>query len=216
MDKSVVLLSSGLDSTINLHEAARSTQVLLALTFDYGQRAAHKEIECSQKLTKSLNIPHKVITLPFFKDFTTTSLINSSADIPKNIAIDDATETLKSAGAVWVPNRNGIFLNIAAGYAEGLGANIVVPGFNIEEAQTFSDNTQEYLDALTKAFLFSTSNRIKAVSFTTDLNKTEIAKRGIQLGVNFDLVWPCYYGNDTKCGQCESCLRFERAIKNAL
>ncbi len=216
MDKSVVLFSSGLDSTVNLYEALSATDVVLALTFDYGQRAAKKEIQCAQTVTKALHVPHRVIDLPFFKDFTSTSLVNQEMNVPQNIAIDDEIETVQSASAVWVPNRNGIFLNIAAGFAEGLGANVVIPGFNIEEGQTFPDNTQQYLDSLSNAFAYSTANRIKAISFTTHLNKTQIALRGRELGVDFNMIWSCYYGEDQVCKACESCLRFHRATRAIL
>ncbi len=147
--KSVVLLSSGLDSTVNLYEAIGQSQVVLALTFDYGQRAAVRETAFAGRLVQGLGIPHKIISLPWFADFTRTSLIDASADIPvaRQVAIDDREISAQSAKAVWVPNRNGIFLNIAAGFAEGMGADWIVPGFNAEEAVTFPDNSAEFMRA---------------------------------------------------------------------
>ena len=213
--KSVVLLSAGLDSTVNLYEAKKAGEVLLALTFDYGQRAAKKEISQSQKLTQELNIPHKVVKLDFFKEFGQSSLVDTNKKLPLNdeVSIDDLKVSQSSAKSVWVPNRNGIFLNIAAGFAETLKANSVVPGFNLEEASTFPDNTQGFLDQLTKSFSFSTSNQIKAHCFTTHLNKTQIVKRGLELKINFKNIWPCYQAFEAWCGQCESCQRAKRAFK---
>ena len=106
-----MLLSGGLDSTVNLYQAARESQVVMALTFDYGQRAASKEISSSQYFSQQLNIPHKVISLPWIKDFGTSSLIDFSREIPQGsqVSIDDPAQSLKTAAAVWVPNRNGIF-----------------------------------------------------------------------------------------------------------
>lgn len=215
MSKAVVLLSSGLDSTVNLYEAAKVGEVVLAVTFDYGQRAAIKEIEYSGKLTKELGIPHKVVVLDFFKDFGTSSLVDTSKKLPLNddVSIDDLKVSQESAKSVWVPNRNGIFLNIAAGFAEALKADLVIPGFNLEEAATFPDNTQGFLDQLTQSFFFSTSNKVKAKCYTTHLNKTEIVKRGISLGVNFKNVWPCYQALAKPCGSCESCKRAKRAFE---
>lgn len=211
--KAVVLLSSGLDSTVNFHEALESDDVLLCLTFDYGQRAAKKEIENAKKQCEFHKIPHKVIDLKWFSDFTNTSLVSQKMDIPTQVKIESLSASQESAKAVWVPNRNGIFLNIAAGFAEGLGADSIVVGFNKEEAATFPDNTQEYIDKLNDAFEYSTSNKIKVKCFTTDLDKTEIAKRAKDLKVNLNWVWPCYKGGDKICGECESCLRFLRATK---
>jgi 7-cyano-7-deazaguanine synthase len=215
--RSLVLLSSGLDSTVNLFEAAAQSQVVLALTFDYGQRAAPRERAQAAKLAAHLGVPHKVVELPWFKDFTRTALVERSASVPvkDKVSIDDFKASTETAKAVWVPNRNGILLNIAAGFAEGLGADWVIPGFNAEEAVTFPDNTGEFLNALTESFRFSTSNRLEAVCFTTKLNKTEIVKRGVELKVPFELIWPCYFDGPTPCGECESCQRFRRATSAA-
>jgi 7-cyano-7-deazaguanine synthase len=217
MKKSIVLLSSGLDSTVNLFEARAQTQVVLSLTVDYGQRAAPREIERATQIAALAGVPHHSLSLPWFKDFTKTSLVSTDMKVPvkSEVAIDDLSVSASTAKAVWVPNRNGILLNIAAGFAEGLGADWVVPGFNIEEGATFPDNTQDFLESVTKAFGYSTSNGIKAVCFTTALNKTEIVRRGRALGVPFDLIWPCYFAASEPCGECESCQRFSRAMREA-
>lgn len=217
MKKSVVLLSSGLDSTVNLFEAREQSQVVLALTFDYGQRAAPRERERAAALAKMASIPHQILELPWFSVFTKTSLVDRSVDVPTDaaVSIDNLETSTVSAKAVWVPNRNGIFLNIAAAFAESLGADWIVPGFNAEEAATFPDNTGEFLTAATAAFRYSTSNHVEAKCFTTDLNKTQIVKRGQSLKVPFGMIWPCYFAGEEPCGKCESCQRFGRAMRDA-
>lgn len=215
--RAVVLLSSGLDSTVNLYEARERADVVLALTFDYGQRAAPRELECARAIAEHAGVPHRVVSLPWFADFTNTALVKREAKVPtqKDVSIDDHKISQETAKAVWVPNRNGIFLNIAAGFAEGLQANWVVPGFNREEAATFPDNSEEFLTALTKSFSYSTANKVEVVCFTTRLNKTEIVRRGRELGAPFGLMWPCYFQGESPCGECESCQRFARAMKEA-
>ena len=216
--RAVVLLSSGLDSTVNLYEALdRGFEVALAITFNYGQRAALREVERATRIAARAGVPHKIIELPWFGEFTSTALVQHKAKVPtrNDVAIDDMSTSKKTAKAVWVPNRNGILLNIAAGFAEGLNADAIVPGFNIEEGATFPDNTEEYLQALTSSFSYSTANGVKAVCFTTSLNKTEIVRRGRTLGAPFDLMWPCYFAENEVCGECESCQRFRRAMKEA-
>lgn len=190
-------------------------QVVLCLTFDYGQRAAAKEIQNAKKQCDAHGIPHKIVDLKWFSDFTNTSLVSQNMDIPLKVQIESLSASHESAKAVWVPNRNGIFLNIAAGFAEGLKADAIIVGFNKEEGATFPDNTQEYIDKLNDAFEYSTANKIKVKCFTTDLDKTQIVKRARELKVNFDFVWPCYKGGDKICGECESCLRYLRAKKQA-
>jgi 7-cyano-7-deazaguanine synthase len=214
MIKSVVLLSSGLDSTVNLYEARRQSEVVMAITVNYGQRAAAREIEFARRHCELFGIRHKVVELSWFADFTQTSLVNTENEVPvgDRIRIDDLESSEKTARAVWVPNRNGILLNVAAAYAEGAGASWIVPGFNAEEATTFPDNSEDYLNAVTQALAYSTANKVEAKCFTVRLNKTEIVRRGRELGVRFDLIWPCYFGGEKPCGQCESCQRFNRAV----
>lgn len=210
--RSVVLLSSGLDSSVNLYAAAAVSDVRLALTFDYGQRAAEQEIKHAGALAKAVGAHHHVVRLPWFRDFTRTSLVDRSQTVPTSgVSIDDFAASTHSAKAVWVPNRNGIFLNIAAAYAEFERAHWLVPGFNAEEAVTFPDNSEAYLQAATRSLQFSTSNQVQVKCFTTAMTKPEIVRLGRSLKVPFDLIWPCYFGGATPCGQCESCQRFKRA-----
>lgn len=215
MKKSVVLLSGGLDSTVNLYEAKTRSEVILALTFDYGQRAAPRELERAAALAKHAGVSHRVIALPWFADFTQSSLVNRGASVPtkSEVGIDDISASTRTAKAVWVPNRNGILLNIAAGFAEGLKADWVIPGFNAEEAVTFPDNSEAFLQAATRSLSFSTSNQVEVTCFTTALKKPEIVRRGRELGVPFELIWPCYLGDEKPCGECESCQRFQRALR---
>ncbi len=212
--KSIVLLSSGLDSSVNLLVALRRTDVVMALTFDYGQRAAAKEIEFSKALCERYGVKHKVIELPWLREITKTSLVNTRVDVPVGMEIDNLEQTQKTAKSVWVPNRNGVFLNIAASFADSLKAQVIIPGFNKEEATTFPDNSEDYLDAATTAFSYSTENKVEVECYTTQMSKPDIARLGRELGLDFDGVWVCYFGETTICGECESCLRFARAIKS--
>ena len=211
--RAVVLLSGGLDSTVNLYETNQRAEVALALTFDYGQRAASREITFARAQCEALGVAHETVEVRFFERFTRTALVARSGEVPTGeaVEIDDLLVSERTARAVWVPNRNGILLNIGAGFAEGLGAKWIVPGFNLEEAATFADNTEGFLQALCSAFRFSTSNAVEAVCFTTGLRKPDIVRRGVELGVHFEHIWPCYFGGETPCGSCESCRRYDRA-----
>jgi 7-cyano-7-deazaguanine synthase len=211
--KAVVLLSSGLDSTYNLFKAQRDHRVVLALTFDYGQRAARQEIAASARLASQLGIPHQVIALPWFRDFTHSALVTGTG-IPQGpeVEVENLERSRETAKSVWVPNRNGILLSIAAGFAEGLGAQYVIPGFNKEEARTFPDNTHAFLNALEVCWEFSTANHVKGLCFSIGKTKAEIVADGIGLGLPFARLWPCYMDGENWCGRCESCQRFMRAL----
>lgn len=216
MVKSVVLLSGGLDSVTNLYLAKKESKVVLALTFDYGQRAAEKEESAAQYFCKLNNVNHKSIDLKWFTDIGKSSLIDRKHNIPvgKQVQIDDMTTSAETAKSVWVPNRNGIFLNIAAGFAESLGAELVVPGFNAEEAKTFPDNSGTFLKAVSKSFEYSTANKVKAASYTIDMEKPAIVALAKSMQIPLEKIWPCYFAGPKWCGECESCLRFKRALKS--
>lgn len=215
--KSIVLLSGGLDSAVSLAYALRETEVILALTFDYGQRAAKKERTAAALLAEHYRLKHKIIKLPFLKEITAAALVDRSKELPEP-AVNDLDDTVKSnatAVSVWVPNRNGVFINIAAAFAEAYDCGLIVTGFNKEEAATFPDNSAEFVGAISVSLGYSTLNKVKVVSYTQRLDKAEIVKFGIRLNVPFQYVWSCYRGGEKMCGSCESCLRYLRALKTA-
>jgi 7-cyano-7-deazaguanine synthase len=211
--KAVVLLSGGLDSTVNLYEAHQVFDVVQVITIDYGQRALSKELLAAQYFCNQLKLPWVSLDFKWLSSISKSSL-TSKAEVPQGAEVDiESYEvSVQSAKSVWVPNRNGLFLNIAGVYADALGADFIIPGFNKEEAETFPDNSKEFMTATTKALAFSTRNQAKVFCFTTDLNKVEIMKRAIELNIPIDKLWPCYHSFDTWCGECESCLRFKRAL----
>ncbi len=212
--KSVVLLSGGLDSSVNIFVAAKKTEVLLALTFNYGQKAFENERKAAIAICRQLNLPLRFIDLNWLGEVTQTSLVKGDQQIPSGseVQIDNYEQSLKTAKAVWVPNRNGVFLNIGAAIAESMGADELIVGFNKEEAETFPDNSSGYIESLNKCFEYSTANHIKVNSYTTEMDKVEIVKFGQSLGVPFSELWPCYYSGEKLCEECESCKRFLRAL----
>lgn len=213
---SVVLLSAGLDSTVNFYAAMNETEVKLALTFDYGQKAAPKEIERSKTIANLLGVPHKVVELPWLKDLGASALTQDRMAIPAGkSALDNPNMSVQTAKAVWVPNRNGVFLNIAASFAESLHAQLVVPGFNREEAATFPDNSLDFIRSTRKAFSYSTANHVDVQCYTIAMAKNEIVDLGKKMRVPFESIWPCYQAHVRWCGECESCERSKRAFKMA-
>lgn len=214
-DKSIVLLSAGLDSTVNLAQATKETEIKMALTFDYGQRAARKELEFSEKIACLYRVPHRVIELSWLKE-TNSALINKSKAIPEIELsdLDKADRMFQAAKEVWIPNRNAIFVTIAAGFAEMLGANLIVAGFNAEEGATFPDNSAEFIRSMNKLLESSTLSPIRVISYTQNLDKSGIVSLGIKLKIPFEYLWSCYDGEEIMCGRCESCQRLIRAMEN--
>jgi len=212
-----VLLSGGLDSAVSLVQALKETDVALSLTFDYGQRAAEKEKNAAAALSAHYKINHRVLEVPFLKEITRTALVSEREDLPEPglSELDDNEKSVVSAALVWVPNRNGVFINIAAAFAEAYHCGIIVTGFNREEAATFPDNSRDFVSAANNALSYSTLNKVRLVSYTQQLDKVEIIKLGLKNGLPFQHVWSCYRGEEKMCGRCESCLRFRRAAEAA-
>ena len=214
MQKSILILSGGLDSTVSAYLACHETQPILALTFDYGQRATTREQQASQKIAGRLGVDHRVIKLPWLEEVTQTGLVNRNQPLPHLTPadLDNKDKGRVSARAVWVPNRNGVFLNVAASFAESLGAELLVTGFNKEEAATFPDNSAPFVQAANSFFQYSTLSHIKVTSYTLSMTKREIVAKGRELKIPFEELWSCYEAGPSPCQVCESCLRMARAF----
>ncbi len=212
--KSIILLSSGLDSVVCLAEAKEKYNIKLALTFDYGQRAKDEEISSSKLIAKYYGIEHKIIKLDMLNEISNSAL-NGKSKIPQlnEKKLDDINITDKTAKAVWVPNRNGLFINIAAAIADAEKYSYIIIGANKEEGATFKDNSQKFIDAINNSLKYSALNNVQVYAPLINLNKTEIVKKGIELNIPFDKIYSCYTGEKKHCGKCESCLRLKKALQ---
>lgn len=214
--KAVLLLSSGLDSAANL-VLEGNFEVKLALTIDYGQKGAMRELAQAGRLARYFNIEHMSFDLRDFGRLTgAASALMGSAEIPSPESLDDLSVTRRSAKAVWVPNRNGVMISLAAALAEARGCDAVAVGFNVEEAATFPDNSAEYISAMTESLSYSTANKVRVVSATAAMTKIEIVRKLAGLNFPFDLLWSCYEAGKKHCGRCESCKRLRRAMREGL
>ena len=220
--KTLILLSGGLDSAANLAFAEHFDEPVLALTIDYGQRAAAAEIRAAEKIAKYYQIKHQVLELKWLGQLGGSALTDHHLKMPTFQAseLDEQDKTKSAAKQVWVPNRNGLFINVAAAIAESAGIQQVVVGFNQEEAATFPDNSSQFLGVATLSLKYSTQTHVKVVCYTDMMNKSEMVMALDRLDKKFpfEMVWSCYQdGMQTggkMCGECESCQRFIRATAN--
>lgn len=214
--KAVILLSGGLDSAVSIAAALKEgIHFELALTFNYGQKAFEKEFASSKRLAEFYNIDHKCIKLDWLKEITTTSLV-SDEEIPDidTTSLDNKTITQESMKNVWIPNRNGLFINIAAAYADSYGYDYIVIGANKEEAATFSDNSEKFIKDTNETLKTSTNHDIKVIAPLINYDKQEIIKKALELKVPLQYINSCYSSVQGHCGKCESCSRLKRALKN--
>lgn len=207
--RAVVLLSGGLDSVVAAAVHRRDHGPVLAAVFcDYGQRARLREEAAARALCRRWEVPLHHVALPWLAALARSSgsrLLPGAGALPASTP--EAPGDAASASAVWIPARNAVFVAIAAAHAEALGADVVVAGFNREEAATFPDNSAEFVAAAARLLAFGTRTAVTVASPTIAWDKQRIVAEARGLGLTAADVWSCYEGGEQPCGRCESCVR---------
>ena len=213
MKKAISVLSGGLDCTVATSVFAKEYDIH-AITFNYGQKSFKQELKASIAICKKMGFDHTVIDLPWLNEISNSTL-NTVEDIPEvsEDDLDDIEKSSQTASSVWVPARNMVFTSIAASFAESVGAEIIIVGWDAEEAATFPDNSKEFLDTFNELLKTGSPENIKIEAPAIDLNKEEIVKLGLEVGAPMEISYSCYAGRNKHCGVCESCMRRKRAFK---
>lgn len=204
--KVVVLVSGGMDSVTALYEARASYQVVAALSFHYGSKHNAKEIPLAIANCASLQIPHRTITLDFVGKMFKSDLLESGGEIPDGHYEHD---TMKQTV---VPFRNGIMLSIAAGYTESIGAQALVIAAHAGDHAIYPDCREDFMKAMADAIRLGTYPGIELLRPFINMTKSQIAKRGTELGVDFAKTWSCYKGRRLHCGNCGTCVERREAF----
>lgn len=213
MKKAISVFSGGLDCTVATCVYDKDYEIH-AITFNYGQKAFNQELKASKNICEKMGWRHEVIELPWLSKISTSSL-NTDEEIPEvdENDLDDLDKSSKTASNVWVPARNTVFTSIALSYAESIGAEIIIVGWNGEEGETFPDNSKEYMDEFNELISVGSPDKIRIEAPAINLNKEEIVELGVEVGAPMNLSYSCYKGGDEPCGVCESCMRRKRAFK---
>lgn len=213
--KAISVLSGGLDSTVAT-AYFKDKYDIHAITFNYGQRSADMEIKSSKAICEKLGIEHTIVELPWLKKLGKSAL-TSGINVPELKAdeLDNKEICDETARCVWVPGRNVVFTAIATSFAEAEDAEIIIVGWDLEEAVTFPDNSKEFLDAFNRLLEIGTLDGVQIEAPVIDMSKTEIVKLGTEINAPLDLSYSCYMGEKEPCGICESCMRRKRAFKEA-
>ncbi|OFW55737.1 MAG: hypothetical protein A2Y75_06065 [Candidatus Solincola sediminis] len=212
MASNLVLLSAGLDSAVNFLIAMEKGGVGAAVTVDYGQRAAAREVAKAKALCDRHGAPHIVLDAGWLAGFSKDALTTEERALPRVACSDleDANLMQKTMRAVWVPNRNGLLVNMGAAVAEAMEVPWLVMGLNAEEAASFPDNSAGFIEEANRSLAYSTLSGVQLRSFTIDWDKARIFEEALARGLDFSLVWSCYEGGELMCGACESCARLQR------
>ncbi|WP_054113849.1 7-cyano-7-deazaguanine synthase QueC [Marinagarivorans algicola] len=201
--KAVVLVSGGLDSTTVLAIAQAQGYECYTISFDYGQR--HRaELEAAERIAKAMGVvQHKVVKLDL-RAIGGSALTDETIDVPE----DDPG----GIPVTYVPARNTVFLSIALGWAEVLGAEAMCIGVNAVDYSGYPDCRAEYIKAFQAMANLATKSGVEGrpLQIQTpliDLTKAQIIHKGLALGVDYGLTVSCYQANNAgeACGRCDSC-----------
>ena len=204
--KAVVLLSGGLDSYTAAAVAKRDGFELCALSFNYGQRHV-QELTASRVIAKALGVERHLELELDLSRIGGSALTSAEIDVPKDQPIDPG-----HIPSTYVPARNTIFLSIAMGWAEVLGAADIFIGVNALDYSGYPDCRPEYIRAFEHLARLATRAGVEGRLLTVhtpliDLSKADIIRLGLSLGLDYGLTHSCYDPGPAgrPCGHCDSC-----------
>ncbi len=204
-EKAVVLFSGGIDSTTALYWAKQTFADAAAVTINYAQRH-HIEVEMARRIAGRLKVKIHLVQFPL-NDIVYSALIDKDKEIPESLATSKNEEGVPFT---YVPFRNGIFLSLAAAFAESRGIVHIVTGFNLIDTPDYPDTTAAFTEKMEAAINQGTSASITGKRFKihTPLirkSKKEIIEMGFQLGADYSYSISCYRGGEIPCLKCPSC-----------
>lgn len=207
MKDSVIIVSGGMDSVTLLYD--RKDDIALGISFDYGSNHNAKEIPLAKMHCERLGIEHITIPLGFMQQYFKSSLLAGAEAIPEGHYTDD---NMKSTV---VPFRNGIMIAIAAGIAESRGLKHVMMANHGGDHAIYPDCRSRFVNAMSLATQAGTYVNVDVTGPYTNATKTDIARRGAQLGIDYTETWSCYKGGTKHCGKCGTCVERKEALRDA-
>lgn len=207
MKNSVIIVSGGMDSITLLYD--HKDEIALGISFDYGSNHNAREIPFAKMHCERLGIKHITINLDFMHQYFKSSLLDGAEAIPEGHYADD---NMKSTV---VPFRNGIMLSIAIGIAESNNLDQVFIANHGGDHTIYPDCRPEFINAIDAAATAGTYNNVKVVAPYTKITKSDIARIGKKLGIDYTETWSCYKGGTHHCGKCGTCQERKEALAEA-
>lgn len=207
MKNSAIIVSGGMDSITLLYD--HKDEIALGISFDYGSNHNAREIPFAKMHCERLGIKHITINLDFMHQYFKSSLLDGAEAIPEGHYADD---NMKSTV---VPFRNGIMLAIAIGIAESNNLDQVFIANHGGDHTIYPDCRPEFINAIDAAATAGTYNNVKVIAPYTKITKSDIARIGKRLGIDYTETWSCYKGGEVHCGKCGTCVERKEALAEA-
>ncbi len=200
MNKAVVLLSGGLDSTTLLYWVVKQGYEPYVLSFDYGQRHK-KELEFAKRTCEKLEVEHRAVDLTSIRE-----LLQGSALTTESVSVPEEHYSHETQKTTVVPNRNAIMLNVAVGYAVSIGADRVFYAAHYNDRAIYPDCREEFVESQNQtAKLANDAPELEIIAPFVSKTKADLVKIAGELGVPFEDTWSCYKGGERACGVCGTC-----------
>ncbi|QSG09605.1 7-cyano-7-deazaguanine synthase QueC [Halapricum desulfuricans] len=210
-DRAVVLVSGGMDSATAVYEAIDRGYEPYFLHTSYGQNTATRELECAQALAEDVDAAD-------FLHVETEHLaaIGASSLTDEGVAVEDADLDSDEIPSSYVPFRNANLLAMAVSYAEANDCSAVFIGAHSEDFSGYPDCRPAFFEAFQGVVDAGTKpgTEIEIVAPFVDWSKTDIAERGLELGVPYEHTWSCYRDEEPACGTCDACALRLQAFQN--
>jgi len=219
LGKAVVLLSGGMDScvcTAIARERHGASNVAL-LHAGYGQRTQERERRAFEGIADFYGVRQRlVVQLDHFRAIGGSALTDKNISVPEN-ELNAPGPDGSTIPVTYVPFRNAHFLSVAVSWAEAIGAGAIYIGAVAEDSSGYPDCRPEYYRVFQELIRVGTrpETQIELVTPVITLKKSEIIRRGMELGAPLQLTWSCYQNEDAACGTCDSCLLRLRAFEEA-
>jgi 7-cyano-7-deazaguanine synthase len=211
-DLAICLVSGGMDSCVTAAIAHSENDELAFLHVSYGQRTEQRERRAFESLADHYDVKLRlVISLEHLARIGGSSLTDPT------IAVTPADLTAQSIPSSYVPFRNAHLLAAAVSWGEVIGANAIYIGAVAEDSSGYPDCRPEFYAAFQNVIDLGTKPETNLIVRTPviGLKKSEIVKRGLELGAPLELTWSCYQSSDLACGNCDSCALRLRAFREA-
>ena len=215
--KVLVLSSGGVDSSTCLGLAVNEygSENVVALSIFYGQKH-NKEIKAADRVAKYYNVEHIKLDLSRMFEYSDCSLLSHSGkEIPKESYGEQVKKTDGKPVSTYVPFRNGLFIASAASIALSKECSKIYYGAHADDSagSAYPDCSKEFNDAMNKAVYEGSGKLLSIEAPFVGMNKAEVVKKGLEIGVPYELTWSCYEGGEEPCHKCGTCIHREKAFE---